>query len=219
VLNGNIRILLVDDHALVRAALCERLGRQPGFEMVGSVGAAEEAINLAFEAKPDVVLMDIDMPGLSCFDAARRIAAVCPQIRFIFFSGFLTDRYIEQVLEVHARGYLTKQEPPETVVAAIRKVAAGGVFFSDEVQDRIVVDSHGARLSQAPDSPVSLLTPREREIIRYIARGLAKKEIAGIMHISAKTVDRHCANLMAKLDIHDRVELTLFAIREGLAEP
>ena len=217
-MSPDIKILVVDDHALVRGALCERLEKEPLFSVVCAAGTAGEAIEKVAQNNPDVVLMDIDMPGLNCFDAARRIADLQPETRIIFLSGFFSDRYIEQALAVRARGYLTKRETPEAVVAAIREVAAGGACFSEEVRSRIVIDSRGATLAGEETSRVSTLTPRELEILRYIARGLAKKEIANIMHISVKTVDRHSVNLMSKLDIHDRVELARFAIREGLAE-
>jgi DNA-binding NarL/FixJ family response regulator len=217
-MNGNIRVLIVDDHALVRGALSERLGREPGLEVVGQAGDAEEAIRLTLDRNPDIVVMDIDMPGMICFDAARELAALRPDTRVIFLSAFLHDWYVQQALHVKARGYLTKREPPEKVITAIREVASGGAYFSDEVRSRIVVDRDGATLGEDAKSLVSTLTTREVEVLRYIARGLSKKEIANIMHISAKTVDKHSTNLMSKLQIHDRVELARYAIREGLAE-
>jgi DNA-binding NarL/FixJ family response regulator len=216
--NGEIRVLIVDDHDLVRVALSERLQREPNLRVVGSAGTADEAIEKVIEYEPDVVLMDIDMPGLICFDAAKQINAINPETRIIFLSAFSHDRYIQQALAVKARGYLTKCEPPATVVAAIMEVMSGGAYFSEEVRARIVVHKKGALLSSDVRSRASTLTEREVEVLRYVARGLAKKEIARTMHISVKTVDRHSANIMNKLEIHDRVELARFAIREGLAE-
>lgn len=217
-MNRDVKILVVDDHALVRGALSERLEREPLFSVVCTAGTADEAIEKAIESNPDVVLMDIDMPGLDCFDAARKIMSLQPETRVVFLSALLTDCYIEQALEIKARGYLTKREPPEAVVAAVREVAAGGACFSEEVRRRIVIDSRGARLAKKDTSRVSTLTPRQLEVLRYIARGLSKKAIAEIMHISVKTVDRHSIDLMTKVDIHDRVELARLAIREGLAQ-
>ncbi len=213
-----VRVLLVDDHALVRGVLSERLAQEFGIEVVGSASTADEAIDRAVESKPDVILMDIDMPGIICFDAAGEISDLLPNTKIVFLSAFLNDWYVEQALKVKARGYITKNEPPEQVVAAVHEVAAGGSFFSDEVRSRIVVESDGVRLAKNARSRVSTLTTREVEILRYIARGLAKKEIGSMLHISVKTVDRHSVNLMNKLDIHDRVELSRFAIREGLVE-
>jgi DNA-binding NarL/FixJ family response regulator len=216
--NGDVRILVVDDHALLRSTFAERLRREHGFTVVGMAANADQAIEKVMECDPNVILMDIDMPGLSSFDAAQTIGWMKPSVRIIFLSAFFHDRYIEQALKVKARGYVTKYEPPETIVAAIREVAAGGVYFSDDVRSRILVDTSGARLANETSSRASTLTNREIEVLRYLARGLSKKQIAAIMHISIKTVDRHSANIMTKLDLHDRVELARFAIREGLAE-
>lgn len=213
-----IKVLVVDDHALVRDSLCERLDREPAILVVGSAETADQAIEKIRTCSPDVLLMDIDMPGLSCFDAVGQITSTRPACRVIFLSAFFNDRYIEQALEAKARGYLTKRAPPQTLVAAIHEVASGGAFFSDEVRSRMVVDTRGVKLAHELKSRVSTLTGRELEVLRHIAADFAKKQIARLMHISVKTVDRHCVNLMTKLDIHDRVELARFAIREGLAE-
>ncbi len=213
-----IRILIVDDHVLVREALCERLRREPGFEVIGSAGTADEAVELTIRQKPDLVLMDIDMPGLICFDAARTINSSVPETKIVFLSAFLHDWYINQALNVKARGYLTKRESPDEVVAGLREVARGGTCFSEEVRQRIIVDEGGLRLAEKVSAGTDDLTDREVEVLRYIARGMSKKEVASTMHLSIKTVDRHCANLMTKLDIHDRVELARYAIRNGLAE-
>lgn len=217
-MNCSIRILLVDDHALVRTALAERLERERSFTVAGCVGDAEGAVNESRACNPDIVLMDIDMPGLNCFEAARRISSIRPECRIIFVSAFFHDIYIEQALSVKARGYITKTESPEIVVDAIREAMSGGVYFSKAVRERITVDVHGPTFPTALKTRLSTLTPRELEMLRYIARGMSKTEIAQAIGIAVKTVDRHCTNLMRKLDIHDRVDLARFAIREGVAE-
>ena len=217
-MDGEIRILVVDDHALVREVITDWLDREPGLNVVATAASADEAVEQALRWNPDVILMDIEMPGLASFGAARHLGSLRPESRIIFLSGFTNERYIEQALEVRAQGYLTKTEPPETLVAAIRLVADGGTYFSDEIRARIVTDEGGTKLAAPSRSRTSLLTSRELEMLRYIAQGLSKKQIAGLLHVSIKTVDRHTANLMAKLEIHDRVELARFAIREGLAE-
>ncbi|MCC7292178.1 MAG: response regulator transcription factor [Phycisphaerales bacterium] len=216
---NTIRILVVDDHALVRSMLADRLKREPGIEVTGAAGTADEAFDLVLKTSPDVVLMDIDMPGLICFDAARRMTAARPSTRILFLSAFTHDHYIEQALSVGALGYITKTEPPDVIVSAIRKVSENISYFSEAVRNRIVSDERGVRLAAQPQTRASKLTSREVEVVRYLARGLSKKEIAQVMHLSIKTVDKHTCNLMDKLDIHDRVELARFAIREGLAEP
>jgi DNA-binding NarL/FixJ family response regulator len=214
-----ITVLLADDHALVRESLSTWLRGAPDMRVLAEVGSADEAVAIAVRDCPDVVLMDIDMPGLLAFDAVRTIRSRCAATRIIMLSGFFNDRYIEAALAAEASGYMTKSEPPQSVLKAIRTVAAGGVYFSPEVQSRIVVDTGGARLASGDGVTRSAtLTPRELEVLRYIARGLSKKDIASIMHLSVKTVDNHSTSLMTKLNIHDRVELARYAIREGLAE-
>lgn len=211
-------ILIVDDHAMVRNMLADCVDASTDFRVAGSAGNAESAINEAIRLRPDIVVMDIDMPGMLCFDAVRTIRARCPDTRILFLSAFFHDRYIEQALAVEASGYVTKNEPPEALLKAIRAVAAGESYYSPEILARVVVTSSGVSLPEGRHSRTSTLTERELEILRYLVRGLAKKEIAELMHISVNTVNRHSDSIMAKLDIHDRVQLACFAIREGLAE-
>lgn len=218
ILTRAITVVLADDHALVRSTLAARLAQEPNINVVAEVPTAHEGTAAALRLLPDVVLMDIDMPGQCCFEAARNIHARCPDTRVIFLSAFFHDRYIEQALAAQAVGYLTKSEPPEKVIAAVQAAAAGEVCFSPEILERIVIDATGPKLNRPLQSRSSLLTARELEILRQIARGLAKKEIAAMLHISVKTVENHTHSLMTKLAIHDRVHLARFAIREGLAE-
>ncbi len=199
--------------------LTSHLGREMDIEVVASVSNGNEALERSRELEPDIVLLDIDMPGMLSFEAAREILQCSPKTRVIFLSAFFHDRYIEEALSTGASGYLTKNEPPAKVIAAIRNVARGVSYFSPEVQSRLVVDVDGLRLKNSRPTRASLLTKREIETLRYIARGLAKKEVANLMGLSIRTIDSHVRNIMEKLDIHDRVELTRFAIREGLAEP
>ncbi|RMF72819.1 MAG: DNA-binding response regulator [Planctomycetota bacterium] len=217
-MNGIVKIVLADDHALVRSMLAERLSAIEGFDVVAVVGNADDAIAGALRSEADVVVFDIDMPGLSCFDAARRIRAQSPRTQIVFLSAHFHDRYIEQALDLEAAAYVTKSEPPEKVIEAIRTVAEGGVYFSPEVRERIVVDSEGAHIASKATRG-SRLTARELEVLGYLARGLSKKEIAESMCLSVRTVENHTARIMSKLDIHDRVQLARYAIREGLAQP
>ena len=216
---SKITVLLVDDHELLRETLRERLEREALITVVGTASDAEEAIELASDRCPDIIVMDIDMPGLSCFDAARKIMAEQPDVRLIFLSAHAHDHYIEQALEVGALGYLTKNEPPETLVAAISAAMRNEGSFSEQVRSRLIIDPKRARLSDKSSSRVSTLSEREIETLRYIARGLPHKEIADLMDVGPRTIAKHTENLMRKLGIHDRVELARFAIREGLSEP
>ena len=216
--NKSLSILLVDDHALVRETLRARLDSEADLHVVGSAADAADAVTQAVRVKPDIILMDIDMPGLLCFDAARTIKRESPHTRIIFLSAFFHDDYIEQALAVEAAGYVTKNEAPESLLQAIRSAGANRVYFSPEVQARLVVDGSGVSLSHKGRSRGSTLTRRELEVLRYLARGLSKKEIARTMHLGVKTIEHHSTSIMHKLDIHDRVELARYAIREGFAE-
>jgi DNA-binding NarL/FixJ family response regulator len=214
----SISILIADDHDSLRELLKSRLEAQPDMNVVAHVADAEAAVTQSVASRPDIILMDIDMPGLSAFDAAERIRSRCPEARVIFFTAFVRDRFIEQALAVKAWGYVTKTEPADSVVKAIRDVASGFAYFSPAVHARLVVGSKGPRLAQLDQSLATTLTDREREVLCYVARGMSKKDIADTMCVSVKTVDYHCTNLMDKLKIHDRVELARFAIREGFVE-
>ena len=210
-------VVIADDHDLILRLLARHLEGLSDIEVVEAVRCAEDAVKSARKLRPDVVMMDIDMPGMSCFEAARVIQAECSGTRIIFLSSFFSDTYIDQALAVEAAGYLTKVQPPEAVVEAIRQVSSGRRWFSADVESRMVVDRDGVRLGPRGQSRASLLSQREREILRYVAQGMSQKQIAEHTHRSVKTIHKHCANIMAKLDIHDRVHLTRFAIREGLA--
>ncbi len=211
-------VLLADDHALVLRMLRDRLDAEQDLTVVAAVGSAAEAVGEALRWKPDVVVMDIDMPGMICFEAARTIRETCPQTRTVFLSAFSNDTYIEQALSVEAAGYLTKSEPPEAVIRAVRAIRAGQRCFSADVEARIILAPNGLQLAPRGQARAYSLSNRELEILRYVARGLSRKEIAQITKRSVKTVKAHCANIMKKLHIHDRVELARFAIREGLAD-
>jgi len=218
-LRSPLQILVADDHALVRKTLCHWLAAEADLTIVADVGTGEEAVAQAQRLKPDIVLLDVDMPGLLCFDAARMIREQDPVVRIVFLSAFFHDRYIEQALAVGASGYVTKSEPPEVLIKAIRAVASGAAYYSPEVRARIVIGSNGAGLATGARPKAATLTEREVQVLQYVARGRSKREIGEILHLSERTVNCHCASLMAKLDIHDRVELTRYAVREGLVEP
>lgn len=214
----SISILLVDDHALLRETVADRLRSEKGMTVVGTVSNAGEAVVQTEQLKPDVVLMDIDMPGKTCFDAAREIRVLCPHTCIIFLSAFFHDRYIQDALAAGATGYVTKDESPEILVEAIRLAVSDIAYFSPQVQSRIVVTDTSVTLAEQPTSRISLLTKREIEALRYIARGLSRTEIADMMQITLKTLDKHFSQIKMKLQIHERVELARFALREGLAE-
>jgi DNA-binding NarL/FixJ family response regulator len=213
---GRTRILLVDDHALIREAVAEILQREEDLEVVGTAANADDAIDLARRLCPNVLVMDIDMGGVDCFDAVRRIRAAQPEVLVLFLSAYAYDHYIERALRVGARGYVTKTSSVQMVVAAVREVAAGGACFSPDVQARLVATTNGVTLAAPQHTRSSTLTERELEVLGYVARGLSKKAIADLMFLSVNTVDRHTTNIRRKLGVRDRVALARLAIREGL---
>jgi len=219
-MDRTLRILLADDHALLVESIADRLGRESDFEVVSRVHNADDAVQAARDTRPDVVLMDIDLPGQSSFDAARAIKQDRSDTHIIYLSAFANDRYIEDALRSGCSGYLTKDESIDIVIKAIRGAVSNGAYYSPKVRERLVVDPEkGLTLEGAGATKASALTARELEVCRYLAQGMSKKEIAEKLHRSIKTVDKHVENLMRKLEIHDRVELARYAIREGLIEP
>ncbi|GAB4550040.1 MAG: response regulator transcription factor [Phycisphaerales bacterium] len=213
------RVVIVDDHTMVLSAIAGVIDSDGRFEVVGQCTDADEATTLALREQPDIVVMDIDMPGVSCFDAARTITSHLPDTRIVFLTAHAHDHHIERAMELGASAFITKHETPERVIEALSRVAGGGTYFSSEVQTRIVLTERQGSRSQRHTTRLSTLSPREQEVLLHIASGMTKKQIAELMHLSPKTVDNHSTNLMDKLDIHDRVELTKFAIREGLVTP
>lgn len=214
-----IRIMVVDDHDLVRRTLCDRLGREIGFEVVAEAATVEEALCYTHTHDPGIVLMDIDLGDMTGLAATLRIAALKPQAGIIFVSAFVNDRYLEFAVRSHTHGYVTKQESLSVLIEAIRAVAAGGRFFSPRVRERLVANDKGAGTSCGLQPRSALLSPRQRQILAHVAQGRSKKEIAGLLYVSIKTVEAHCETLMRRLGLHDRVGLARYAIREEIIRP
>jgi DNA-binding NarL/FixJ family response regulator len=214
-----LQVVLADDHALLRDMLRDRLEDTAQFKVAAATADADSAVAAVLKHRADVLVLDIDMPGRDVFDAAAVVRASSPATALLFLSSHYHDRYIQRAIELGARGYILKTRPPEEIVDAIRSVAQGGTSFSQEVMDRLIIEPKGVRLADASSTRLSQLSDRELEVLRYIASGLSKKEIAERMHLSVKTVQNHADRMMQKIDIHDRVELARFAIREGLVTP
>lgn len=212
------RVVFADDHACIRRATVEWIERSGGFDVVGEVGTATEALELSARLHPDIVVLDIDMPGRSAFEVAEEIRRAAPNTKVMFLSGFCTDRYIAGAIAAKATAFVTKGDSPSNLLQALRRVAEGSTYFSPQVRERLVIDGTGVRLGAAPQVRSDALSAREREVLRHVARGLSKRDIAKMLYLSPRTVERHVANTMQKLGMHDRVALTRFAIREGLVE-
>lgn len=220
------RILCVDDHATLVDGLRMRLEQTNDLEFVGRLAAANDLIKAAIDLQPDIVLMDIEMPGADPFDAALELTQQCPDVRVIFFSAYVKDRYIDAATNAGAWGYLSKSDEPGDIIDAVRQVTAGQFAFSPAVRERLRQsgDDAGSTTDDGSSSAdvsarLNTLSPRELQVLRLIAKGHSRNEIASLVHRSPKTIDSHRISIMKKLDIHNRVDLARFAIREGLVEP
>ena len=221
-MSETIKVVVVDDHEVVREGLVTMINTQTDMEVVGDCGDADTALEIIADRKPDIVMSDISMPGLSPFEMVKRSKEQNPELRVLFLTAYSTDGNLERALRAGGSGFITKVEPMNVILEAIRKVAAGESFFSDEIQGRIV-GNQGENQAASGDEDLTvrreLLSPREVEVLCCVARGLTAKQIANTLHISAKTVERHKSNIMAKLGIHSQVDLARYAIREGLIAP
>jgi DNA-binding NarL/FixJ family response regulator len=209
-----IRVLLADDHALVRAGIRALLEHLSGIEVVAEAADGLEALALTKAHLPDLVLMDISMSGLNGLEAAARIAKQHPEVRVLMLSAHANDDYVKQALRAGAAGYLLKQASISELDLAIQAVARGETYLSPAVSKHVIADY--IRRVGVEKSPLELLTSRQREILQLVAEGRSTKEIARILHISAKTVETHRTQLMQRLDIHDIAGLVRYAIRAGM---
>jgi len=213
-----IRLLLADDHAVVRSGLRLLLEAQPDLVIVGEAENGEEAIRRTAELQPDVVLMDIEMPGMNGIEAARRIKTQSPGASVLALTMYEDDQYFFEMLRAGASGYVPKRAAPDELASAIRAVSRGEVFIHPSLAGRLVQDYLQRRDVEVQEQAAGDLTPREQEVLTLIAQGLSNNEIADQLVISAKTVDRHRENIMRKLNLHNRVDLVKYALRKGLID-
>jgi two-component system response regulator NreC len=213
---AKIKCLLVDDHTLLRQGVRRLLEGEADFEVVGESPDAGDAVEKARELRPDIVLMDIGMPGLSSFEAARQIRKNRPATKLLFLTMHDDDDYLVQGLEAGAAGYVLKDTPAPQLFTALRDVHKGGKYLSAQVLGKLVEDFR-ARVRVTKMRPrFSTLTPREREILKLLAEGNSVKEIAVLLGLSVKTVEAHKFNLMRKLDIHNKTQLVTYAIQKKI---
>ena len=211
---GTIRVVLVEDHAMVRAGLKRLLEDLPAIEVVGVACDGREALESIQTTTPDVVLMDVTMPGMSGLAALARITADLPAVRVIMLSMHDNEEYVGQALKAGAAGYLLKDSDLAELDLAIRSVMRGGTYLTPSVSRHVIRDfNHRVAPS---DGPFQRLTPRQTEIVQLIAEGHRNAEIAAILGTSTKTVETHRTQLMARLDVHDVTGLVRYAIRVGL---
>jgi DNA-binding NarL/FixJ family response regulator len=208
-----IHILLADDHAVVRQGFKMILAAQPDMEIVGEAGNGREALDLAGQLQPDVIVMDVAMPELNGIEATRRVADVSPRSRVLALSMHKDSVYVREILRAGARGYLLKDSISSDLLAAVRAVARGEGYLSPGVSDAVLNDYR-----RHVTDPIDLLTSREREVLQMIAEGKTNKEIATVLNLSVYTVDAHRGRIMEKLNVHSVTDLVRFAVRCGLVD-
>ncbi|HJT90232.1 MAG TPA: response regulator transcription factor [Bryobacteraceae bacterium] len=213
---AKIRLLLTDDHTLFRQGIRTLLAAEPDMEVVAEAGNGTEAVALAQETRPDVVLMDVGMAGMSSFEATRQIRKQRPETRVLFLSMYDDEDYLAESVDIGASGYVLKESPAEQLVSGIREVHRGGNYLSPRLLTRLVDDFRLQGRSPAHQPRFGTLTKREREIMKLLAEGKSVKEIATSFDLSVKTVEAHKFNLMRKLDIHNKAQLVQYAIQKKI---
>lgn len=210
------RILIAEDHTIVREGLRALLSSDTGLEVVGEAEDGREAIRFSENLKPDLVLMDLSMPRMSGMDAIKEIKKRCPDTKIIVLTVHKTEEYVLASLEAGANGYVLKDASHAELALCIKHVLKGKRYLSPEVSDKVINGYLVGKKTIKPCSSWDSLTQREREILKLIAESYKNKEIADYLCISVKTVEKHRANLMSKLDLHSASALTAFAIERGM---
>ena len=208
-----IRILLADDHAVVRQGFRAMLAQQPDITIVGEAGNGREVMALAEKTKPDLIVMDVAMPELNGIEATRRLTAIMPDIRILALSMHKDSVYVREMLKAGAKGYLLKDSGESDLLDAVRTLARGGEYISPSVQEALISATRSGAAT-----PLDQLTSREREVLQLIAEGKTNKEVAAVLKISPFTVDAHRGRIMEKLKVHNVNELVRFAVRHGLID-
>jgi DNA-binding NarL/FixJ family response regulator len=211
-----IRILLADDHTVMRQGLRKVLEESSDWHVVAEAGDGREAVRLAEECKPDVAIVDVTMPLLNGIETTRQILKRSPSTRVLVLTMHSDQPYVNQILRAGATGYLLKDSADIDLINAVTAVSQGHSFFSPVVA-RVMLDDYTQQLSKrGVTDPYDALSPREREILQLIAEGKANKEIATLLSISPSTVETHRAHIMEKLDLHSAAEIVLYAVRRGI---
>jgi two-component system response regulator NreC len=212
----SIRIVLADDHTVMRSGLRLLLERQPGLEVVGEASDGKQAVEVAAAEKPDVVIMDIAMPHLNGVEAARQIASRNPHTAIAILSMHSDESYVIRSLKAGARAYLLKDSAEADLIEAIRAITEGKSFFSPAVRKLLKEDYMHQLAEVGAEDSYELLTPREREVLQLVAEGKSNKEVANLLILSLYTVETHRTHILQKLNLHSVPELILYAVRKGI---
>lgn len=212
----NLRIVLAEDHTILREGLRALLSADPDFEIIGEAQDGREAVRCVEKLEPDLLLMDLSMPRMSGMDAIREIKKRYPEIKIIALTVHKTEEYLLNTLQAGADGYVLKDATHDELVLAIKNVMGGKSYLSPGVSEKVIEGYLEGRQSNRSMSPWERLSQREREVLKLIAEGYKNKEIAEDLCISLKTVEKHRANLMKKLDLHNAAALTVYAVQKGL---
>jgi len=210
------RIVIAEDHTILREGLRALLASDPSLEVVGEARDGQEAIRGAEKFKPHLILMDLSMPRMNGLDAIREIRKKCPEMKILILTVHKSDEYIQAALEAGANGYILKDSSHTELSLAIRNVLEGKYFISPEISGKIIGGYLQGKKPVKPTTSWETLTQREKSILKLIAEGYKNRDIADFLCISVKTVEKHRANLMQKLDIHNISDLTALAIEKGL---
>ena len=209
------RILLAEDHAIVREGLRSLLEKHPDMEIIGEVEDGRKAVELVKELMPDIVIMDISMPNLNGIDATRQITSEFPDVKVIALSIHANRRFVSDMLSAGAAGYILKECMFDELVRAIKTVVGNGNYLGSKITG-VVIEDYVKRLANTADTSLSTLTSKEREVLQLLAEGKSTKQIAMALHLSTKTIEARRRHIMQKLDIHSIAELTKYAVREEL---
>lgn len=210
-----IKVLVVDDHELVRTGICRMLADTPDIEVIGQAESGEMAIDVARQTPPDVVLLDVNMPGIGGVETTRRLIHAVPEVKVLAVSGLSEEPYPSLLLKAGAKGYITKGAPLAEMVRAIKKVMQGGKYFSADIAEQIA----SSYLSEQQLSPFDLLSEREMQVAMMVVNCVSAQEIADRLFVSVKTVNTYRYRIFEKLDVDSDVKLTHLAIRYGLIKP
>lgn len=211
-----IGVLLVDDHAIFRAGLARVIREEPGMDIVGEADDGPMAIEMAQKQKPDVILMDIEMPGMSGIDATEKIVGTVADANIIMLTIYDQDEFLFRALQVGASGYLLKGVDVDDLLRAIRTVAGGDIFIYPRMATKLVRDYLLQPRAESVGEEYGQLSPREKELLPLLAEGLSNTKLAEVLHISPHTVQTHCQRIMQKLNLHRRSELLKYALKKGL---